>query len=138
MGTVRMGSPTQATKLEAMPVSSYTRQSRRFNLVAARVPPCPRQLAPDLPCEALAKREKTLLGFEVRYARIPLFGRRIHISSSVVDDPAIAPATEVKAARELVGGLVEELIKRGANFVIPVDREPIRTCDDLCRSAATG
>jgi hypothetical protein len=62
------------------------------------------RLAPDLPCEGLAKREKTLLGLEVQYARIPLFERRIHISGSVVDDPVIAPATEVKAARELAAG----------------------------------
>jgi hypothetical protein len=57
----------------------------------------------------------------------PLFGRRIHISGSVIDDAAIASASDVNAARELVAGLV----KRGANFVIPVDAEPVRKCDGL-------
>jgi hypothetical protein len=64
-------------------------------------------------------------------ARSLLFGRRIHISGSVVDDPLIAPANEVNAAMELVAGLVKELVKRGANFVVPVDAEPVRTCDGL-------
>lgn len=63
--------------------------------------------------------------------RSPLFGRRIHISGSIVDDAVIAPAGEVQAARDLVAALVKELIKRGANFVIPVDAEPRRKVDGL-------
>ncbi|MGX9176616.1 hypothetical protein [Mesorhizobium sp. BHbdii] len=50
--------------------------------------------------------------------RSPLFGRRIHISGSVVDDVMIAPGADVEAARELVKALVKELIKRGANVVL--------------------
>lgn len=64
-------------------------------------------------------------------ARSPLFGRRIHISGSVVNDLTLAPTADVKAARELVAMLVKELVKRGANFVIPVDAEPKRNVDDL-------
>ena len=62
-------------------------------------------------------------------ARSPLLGRRIHISGSVVDDVAIAPTADVEAARELVAALVKDLIKRGANFVVPVDAEPLRKAD---------
>lgn len=69
--------------------------------------------------------------------RSPLFGRRIHISGSIVDDAVIAPAGEVQAARDLVAGLVKELIKRGANFVIPVDAEP-RVRLTVCRSVLIG
>ncbi len=62
-------------------------------------------------------------------ARSSLFGRRIHIAGSIVEDVAIAAPDDVNAARELVAGLVKELIKRGANFVIPVDAEPVRKAD---------
>lgn len=64
-------------------------------------------------------------------ARSPLFGRRIHISGSVVNDLAVAPTVDVEAARELIAQLVKELVKRGANFVIPVDAEPKRNVDGL-------
>jgi hypothetical protein len=64
-------------------------------------------------------------------ARSPLFGRRIHISGSIATDPAIASKEDVEAARELIALLVKELVKRGANFVIPVDAEPTRKIDDL-------
>ncbi|HVI53190.1 MAG TPA: hypothetical protein VM661_18430 [Candidatus Sulfotelmatobacter sp.] len=64
-------------------------------------------------------------------ARSPLLGRRIHISGSVINDLAIAPTADVEAARELVALLVKELVKRGANFVIPVDAEPPRKVDGL-------
>lgn len=64
-------------------------------------------------------------------ARSPLFGRRIHISGSVVNDLMIAPTADVGAARELIAFLVKELVKRGANFVIPVDAEPKRKVDGL-------
>ncbi|RWD16101.1 MAG: hypothetical protein EOS75_29965 [Mesorhizobium sp.] len=63
--------------------------------------------------------------------RSPLFGRRIHISGSVVDDATIASGADVESARELVKALVKELIKRGANFVVPVDAEPLRKVDGL-------
>ncbi|MCK1641483.1 hypothetical protein IVA95_29040 [Bradyrhizobium sp. 157] len=63
--------------------------------------------------------------------RSPLYGRRIHISGSVVDDTTVAPASDVHGARELIAGLVKELIKRGANFVVPVDAEPLRKVDAL-------
>lgn len=58
--------------------------------------------------------------------RSPLFGRRIHISGSIADDPAIATPESVAGARQLVRGLVRALIKLGANFVVPVDAEPKR------------
>ncbi|MDX8129626.1 hypothetical protein QLH52_20160 [Methylomonas sp. OY6] len=64
-------------------------------------------------------------------AKSPLFGRRIHISGSVVNDLTIAPTNDVEDARTLVGCLVKELVKRGANFVIPVDAEPLRKVDEL-------
>ncbi len=64
-------------------------------------------------------------------ARSPVFGRRIHIAGSIVDDTIVAAATDVEQARQLVAGLVKELVKRGANFVIPVDAEPTRKTDGL-------
>lgn len=63
--------------------------------------------------------------------RSRLFGRRIQISGSVVNDLTVAPTADVEAARELVALLVKELVKRGANFVIPVDAEPKRNVDGL-------
>lgn len=63
--------------------------------------------------------------------RSSLLGRRIHISGSVIDDAAIALTGDVQAARDLVAALVKELIRRGANFVIPVDAEPLRKVDGL-------
>lgn len=60
-------------------------------------------------------------------ARSPLFGRRVHISGSVIDNAAIATIDDVTAARALVTGLVKELVRRGANFVVPVDAEPVRS-----------
>ncbi len=62
-------------------------------------------------------------------ARSPLFGRRIHISGSVINDLTIAATSDVEAARELIATLVKELVSRGANFVIPVDAEPTRKVD---------
>jgi hypothetical protein len=64
-------------------------------------------------------------------ARSPLFGRRIHIAGSIVEDAAVAAAGDVEQARELVAALVKELVKRGVNFVIPVDAEPVRKSDGL-------
>ena len=59
--------------------------------------------------------------------RSPLFGRRIHISGSVAMDPAVATAADVTAARDFVVGTVRALMRLGANFVVPVDAEPLRT-----------
>ncbi len=58
--------------------------------------------------------------------RSPLTGRRIHITGSIATDPAIATAADVADARGLVDGLVRALIRKGANFVVPVDAEPVR------------
>lgn len=63
--------------------------------------------------------------------RSPLFGRRIHISGSVADDTSIASTDDVRGAQELVATLVKELLKRGANFVVPVDAAPLREVDGL-------
>jgi DNA invertase Pin-like site-specific DNA recombinase len=62
-------------------------------------------------------------------AKSSLFGRRIHLSGSVSQDPAIATVAEVTKARALVEGLVQELMSRGATFVLPVDSEKTRTAD---------
>ena len=64
-------------------------------------------------------------------ARSSLFGRRIHIAGSISCDTALATPDEVKAARELVKGLVLDLIKRGVTFVVPVDAEKLREGDDM-------
>lgn len=61
----------------------------------------------------------------------PLFGRRIHIAGSISDDASVATSDEVRAARELVKGLVLNLLQRGATFVVPVDAERLRECDHL-------
>jgi TIR- and PNP-associating SLOG family len=64
-------------------------------------------------------------------ARSPLFGRRIHISGSISLDPAVASTADVMQARELLQGLVRELMARGATFVLPVDSEKKRPGDDM-------
>lgn len=64
-------------------------------------------------------------------ARSPLFGRRIHIAGSVVEDVAVATGESVEQARALVAELVKGLVRRGANFVVPVDAEPKRKADSL-------
>lgn len=61
--------------------------------------------------------------------RSPLFGRRIHIAGSVPDDLTVASTSNVDQARELVVGLVRELVRKGANFVVPVDAEKQRASD---------
>jgi hypothetical protein len=58
--------------------------------------------------------------------RSPLFGRRIHIAGSISTDPGVATADDVAAAHKLIDLLVPELVRRGANFVIPVDADPKR------------
>lgn len=55
-----------------------------------------------------------------------LFGRRIHITGSIAGDVATATAEEVARAREVVETLVKDLLRKGANFVIPVDAEKTR------------
>lgn len=64
-------------------------------------------------------------------ARSPLFGRRVHIAGGVVDDLAVATGENVGQARALVAELVKALVRRGANFVVPVDAEPRRKVDGL-------
>ncbi len=64
-------------------------------------------------------------------ARSPLFGRRIHIAGSIVEDAAVAATSDVKLAHELIAWLVKEMVRCGANFVIPVDAEPLRKSDRL-------
>lgn len=64
-------------------------------------------------------------------ARSPLLGRRIHIAGSIVEDMAIATGDDVRLAREFVVELVKALVRRGANFVVPVDAEPKRKADGL-------
>jgi TIR- and PNP-associating SLOG family len=59
--------------------------------------------------------------------RSPLFGRRIHIAGSIENATFVATSADVTAARELVVSLVKALMKRGANFVVPVDAEPLRS-----------
>lgn len=59
----------------------------------------------------------------------PVFGRRIHIAGSIPDDLAVASTEAVDQVRELIAGLVRELVKRGATFVIPVDAEKLRASD---------
>ena len=67
-------------------------------------------------------------------ARSPLFGRRIHIAGSIPskeEEEKYASAEEVGHARQLVEVLVKELLRKGANFVIPVDAEKSRKSDGL-------
>jgi len=64
-------------------------------------------------------------------ARSSLFGRRVHVAGSIVEDLAVASSADVNQARELVVSLVKELVRRGANFVVPVDAEPVRKTDGL-------
>lgn len=58
-----------------------------------------------------------------------LAGRRIHISGSIPEQAELASTEEVDKAREFVSRLVRELVRQGANFVIPVDAEKFRECD---------
>lgn len=60
-----------------------------------------------------------------------VFGRRIHISGSISDDAGVAAPAEVMKAREVIEGLVAELVARGANFVAPIDAEKTRAIDQL-------
>jgi len=62
-------------------------------------------------------------------AKSILAGRRIHIAGSISPDPKIASPEEVDLARSFVSLLVEELVRKGASFVIPVDAEKLRNGD---------
>ena len=62
-------------------------------------------------------------------ARSNLFGRRVHLSGSIPKSLEIASSQDVERARAFIAALVKELVKRGANFVVPVDAEPIRDGD---------
>jgi hypothetical protein len=64
-------------------------------------------------------------------ARSPLFGRRIHISGSVSLNTEFASIADVAWTRELIQGLVRELVRSGATFVLPVDSEKKRPGDNL-------
>lgn len=59
-------------------------------------------------------------------ARSNLFNRRIHISGTISKLVENVSLDQVDRARDFVAALVAELVKRGANFVIPVDKEPAR------------
>ncbi|KAA9012971.1 MULTISPECIES: hypothetical protein [Sphingobium] len=59
-------------------------------------------------------------------ARSPLFGRRVHISGSFATDPMIASGEAISDARGVLAQFVQQLVRRGANFVVPVDAEPCR------------
>ncbi|MGO8061472.1 hypothetical protein ACC716_25120 [Rhizobium johnstonii] len=62
-------------------------------------------------------------------ARSPLFGRRIHITGRISEEIEYSSGANVQLARTFIAGLVKELVKRGANFVVPVDNEPTRKVD---------
>ena len=47
------------------------------------------------------------------------------------ENPAIASPADVENARTFVQGLVRELVRRGATFVLPVDAEKLRSDDGL-------
>lgn len=66
--------------------------------------------------------------------RSPLFGRRIHITGRISEEIDFASGANVDLARDFVAALVKALLKLGANFVVPVDKEPIRSVDEkpLC------
>lgn len=64
-------------------------------------------------------------------ARSPLLGKRIHISGSIPAGSEFASTADVQAARQLIELLVVELMARGASFVVPVDKEPVRFVDGL-------
>lgn len=59
-------------------------------------------------------------------AHSALFGRRIHITGSIVEDANVATEAEVTRAREFVKALVLDLLSKGATFVVPVDGEKTR------------
>ena len=63
-------------------------------------------------------------------AKSILSGRRIQIAGSISTDPTVASAEEVQLARDFVEKLVARLMNKGATFVVPVDAEKFRECDN--------
>jgi hypothetical protein len=61
----------------------------------------------------------------------PLFGRRIHISGSIAKDSNVATPDCVKWSQEFITTLIKLLLKKGCNFVIPIDAEKKREVDNL-------
>lgn len=59
-------------------------------------------------------------------AHSPLFGRRIHIAGSIANSPAHASVEDAQRARNFIAALVPELLKDGATFVVPIDKEAVR------------
>lgn len=64
-------------------------------------------------------------------AKLALRGRRIHVAGSIDADPSVAPAEEVKLARDFVQGFVRRALEMGASFVLPVDAEKFRPIDQM-------
>lgn len=62
---------------------------------------------------------------------LPLLGRRVHIAGSIVADQNVAAMEDVRQARAFVESLTAELVKSGATFIVPVDDEKPRQCDDI-------
>ena len=63
--------------------------------------------------------------------KLKRFRRRVHIAGSISRCQKVASAEAVNKARSFVEGLVKELIRRGASFVLPVDDEKTRPDDGL-------
>jgi hypothetical protein len=59
-----------------------------------------------------------------------LAGRRVHITGSIPEELDLASTEEVEKARHFISLLVKDLVRQGANFVIPIDAEKKRVCDD--------
>lgn len=57
----------------------------------------------------------------------PLFARRIHIAGSISQNETVAKPEDVDAAQQFVRELVLLLMRKGANFIVPVDAEPARS-----------
>ena len=62
---------------------------------------------------------------------LPLLGRRIHIAGAIDKKLDTAATSDVEQARHFVSGLVIDLLKAGATFVVPVDANPLRSGDGL-------
>ena len=67
-------------------------------------------------------------------AKSYLAGRRVHIAGSISTDAQVANKEEVLLARDYVRRLVNQLVHKGATFVVPVDAEKLRDCDqqEIC------
>jgi hypothetical protein len=58
-----------------------------------------------------------------------LFQRRVHISGCAAMDVNVASASNVRSTREFVVALTKELLRKGASFIVPIDRHPTREPD---------